>query len=138
MDARPKGAWRVSGHPNGYGHNLSERFVRLAEEVAGASQEELAEIFMLATFFHERFMSLYERPDVPRLTPREREVLRWAAGGKADFDIGCILGVSASTVRFHWKNIFEKLGVKGRMRAVVKAMQLRLISLHLIGSPFQN
>jgi DNA-binding CsgD family transcriptional regulator len=60
--------------------------------------------------------------DDPRLTPREREVLQWLAGGKTDRDIGCILGISPRTVHKHLQRIYEKLGVETRTAAVARAM----------------
>ena len=59
------------------------------------------------------------------LTPREREVLEWLAGGKTDRDIGDILGISPRTVHKHLQRIYEKLGVETRTAAVVRAMGLR-------------
>ena len=56
------------------------------------------------------------------LTPREREVLNWLAGGKTDRDIGDILGISPRTVNKHLQRIYEKLGVETRTAAVVRAM----------------
>ncbi|WP_123193480.1 helix-turn-helix transcriptional regulator [Pannonibacter phragmitetus] len=100
--------------------------------------EDMAEVFLLATFFHEKYMSFYERPQIPPLTLREREVLLWAAENKSDSDIGQILGVSPATVRFHWKNIFAKLGVNGRLLAVIKAIQLQMIMPQLIKAPYQT
>jgi DNA-binding CsgD family transcriptional regulator len=60
-----------------------------------------------------------------RLTEREREVLRWLAGGKTDRDIGIILGISPRTVHKHLQRIYEKLGVETRTAAVVRALSLR-------------
>lgn len=96
------------------------------------SYEELADISLLATSFHERYLRLGDRSDFPRLTQREREVLLWAAEGKADYEIGCILNVSTSTIRFHWTNIFGKLGVNGRLRAVIRGIQLNLVTPQLV------
>lgn len=90
--------------------------------------EALAEIAMLAMCFHETFLSFFDQPQVPRLTPRECEVLLRAAEGRTDYDMSCMLNVSESTIRFHWNNIFAKLGVRGRMSAVIKAMQLQLVT----------
>jgi DNA-binding CsgD family transcriptional regulator len=56
------------------------------------------------------------------LTEREREVLRWLAGGKTDRDIGEILGISPRTVHKHLQRIYEKLGVETRTAAVVRAL----------------
>lgn len=100
--------------------------------------EDMAEVFLLSTFFHEKYMGFYERPKVRPLTGREREVLLWAAENKSDNDIARILDVSPATVRFHWKNIFAKLDVSGRLPAVIKAIQLKLITPQLIKAPYQT
>lgn len=100
--------------------------------------EDLGAVMLLATFFHEKFMSFYKKPDFPPLTPRERDVLLWAAENKSDTDIGHILDVSAATVRFHWKNIFSKLEVSGRLPAVMKALQYGLITPQIIATPYQG
>jgi DNA-binding CsgD family transcriptional regulator len=55
------------------------------------------------------------------LTPRERDVLAWLAGGKTDRDIGAILGCSHRTVQKHLQRIYEKLGVETRTAAVMRA-----------------
>ena len=62
----------------------------------------------------------------PALTPREREVLAWLAGGKTDRDIGEILGISPRTVHKHLQRLYEKLGVETRTAAVVRALGLRM------------
>lgn len=100
--------------------------------------KDMAEVFLLATFFHEKFRSFFTTPNVPALTPREREVLLWASENKTDGDIGAVLNVSAATVRFHWKNIFQKLGVSGRLPAVIKAIHLQIITPQLIQAPCQE
>jgi DNA-binding CsgD family transcriptional regulator len=58
------------------------------------------------------------------LTEREREVLRWLAGGKTDKDIGDILGISPRTVHKHLQRIYQKLGVETRTAAVVRSMRV--------------
>ena len=65
------------------------------------------------------------RCGLERLTDREREVLRWLAGGKTDRDIGDILGISPRTVHKHLQRIYEKLGVETRTAAVVRVLNLR-------------
>lgn len=57
------------------------------------------------------------------LTARESEVLLWIARGKANRDIGEILGLSARTVNKHLEQIYVKLGVENRASAAVKAAQ---------------
>ena len=59
-------------------------------------------------------------PTALSLTPRERAVLDWLAGGKTDRDIGVILGCSHRTVQKHLQRIYEKLGVETRTAAVMR------------------
>jgi len=58
------------------------------------------------------------------LTVRESEVLVWIARGKANRDIGEILGLSARTVNKHLEQIYVKLGVENRASAAVRAAQV--------------
>lgn len=55
------------------------------------------------------------------LTTREAEVLVWISKGKANRDIGEILGLSSRTVNKHLEQIYVKLGVENRASAAVKA-----------------
>lgn len=47
--------------------------------------------------------------DVPRLTPRQREVLQLVAEGKSLKEIAAILGISVKTVEFHKSRIMDGL-----------------------------
>lgn len=58
--------------------------------------------------------------DGAALTAREREVMRWLAAGKADRDIGELLGCSHRTVHKHLQRIYVKLGVETRTAAVMR------------------
>jgi DNA-binding NarL/FixJ family response regulator len=50
------------------------------------------------------------KPDV--LSPREREVLRWIADGRANKEIGALLGISTRTVEAHRDSLMKKLGIR--------------------------
>lgn len=52
------------------------------------------------------------------LTPRERELLAALASGLTNAQIAKHLGISLNTVKFHLKNLFEKLDVSNRAQAV--------------------
>lgn len=65
--------------------------------------------------------------DVPRLTPREVEILRWTMDGKSSGVIGEILGISYSAVRFHIRNASRKLDVSSKHQAVLKALSLGIL-----------
>lgn len=58
-----------------------------------------------------------------RLTPREREVLTWAAAGKSAWETSTILGISEATVITHLENIRRKLNVANPTQAVVAALR---------------
>jgi NarL family two-component system response regulator LiaR len=63
------------------------------------------------------------------LTERELEVLRLAARGQTNKQIGGALGISDRTVQNHLANIYAKLGVASRTEAVTMGLQRNLISL---------
>jgi DNA-binding NarL/FixJ family response regulator len=48
-------------------------------------------------------------PEVPRLTPRQREVIQLVAEGRSIKEIASILGISVKTVEFHKSRIMEQL-----------------------------
>jgi DNA-binding CsgD family transcriptional regulator len=54
---------------------------------------------------------------VPGLSRRESEVLHWIGEGKANREIGVILGLAPATVRKHVEHIFQKIGVENRSSA---------------------
>ncbi|MGA0565168.1 helix-turn-helix transcriptional regulator [Ancylobacter sp. VNQ12] len=53
------------------------------------------------------------------MTPRETDVLLWAAEGKSDWDIATILGISRPTVLKHMRSARDKLDAMNRTHAVV-------------------
>jgi len=61
------------------------------------------------------------------LTPREREILQRLVEGLTMRQIAEALHVSYHTVDTHIRNIYEKLHVRSRSRAVAKALNERLV-----------
>ena len=53
------------------------------------------------------------------LTPREREVLKLIASGRANKEIGTELGITERTVKTHISNIFSKLQLTDRTQAAL-------------------
>jgi DNA-binding CsgD family transcriptional regulator len=66
------------------------------------------------------------RHPVPRLTPRQNELLRLLAAGRTNSQIARQLGIFEGTVRTHLENIYDKLGVSSRTAAVTRAFPDRL------------
>jgi PAS domain S-box-containing protein len=65
---------------------------------------------------------------IPRLTPREQEVLQVAAEGRSTSEIAAVLVLSPGTVKTHFQHIYDKLGARDRVSAVATALRLGLIS----------
>jgi two-component system, NarL family, response regulator LiaR len=66
---------------------------------------------------------------VEGLTDREIEVIRYAARGLTNKQIGGELFISDRTVQGHLQNIYQKLGVSTRTEAVSTALKHGLITL---------
>lgn len=66
---------------------------------------------------------LAARSQSPPLTDREKEILRWVAGGLQNKEIAQKLGISLATVRNHVHNVLEKLGVHSKLEAVSLAFR---------------
>ena len=62
------------------------------------------------------------------LTKRECDVMRLLAHGCNYSQIGARLGISVHTVTTHIKNTYRKLDVHSAAAAVMRAIQLRLLS----------
>ncbi|UCF60854.1 MAG: response regulator transcription factor [Anaerolineaceae bacterium] len=62
-----------------------------------------------------------------RLSPRELELLQLVAEGLSNKAIGQQLSVSVNTVKYHMKNILQKLGAQNRTEAVMMAIRSGLI-----------
>jgi two-component system, NarL family, nitrate/nitrite response regulator NarL len=66
--------------------------------------------------------------DRPVLTPRELDVIRLAADGHSNAEIGVRLHVSTATVKTHLQHVFEKLEVSDRSAAVAQAFRRGLLA----------
>jgi DNA-binding CsgD family transcriptional regulator len=83
---------------------------------------------ILAPHFHLAYLRATANPsddqtpmNQPALTAREEEIMRWVAEGKTNWEISIILHVSLNTIKFHLKNVYQKLGgVENRWAAVAQ------------------
>ncbi|MCX5213807.1 LuxR C-terminal-related transcriptional regulator [Kitasatospora sp. NBC_00240] len=62
-----------------------------------------------------------------RLTPREHEVLRWAATGRTNPEIAAQLGLTCNTVTGYLKSAMHKLGVRNRVELALTARESGLL-----------
>jgi len=63
--------------------------------------------------------SVYTEP----LTRRERQVALAVTRGLGNRDIARELGIATETVKHHLSNIYDKLGVRGRLALAVLVLQ---------------
>jgi DNA-binding CsgD family transcriptional regulator len=88
---------------------------------ANASPIVQATLHAAAHVFYDRLSAL-RAGDAPRvsLTGREAECLQWMAQGKTGVEIAGITGISARTVRYHLRNVKQKMGVGTSLEALRK------------------
>ena len=79
-------------------------------------------------FYKTPYRLRKEQLEALLLSPREREILQELALGFSNKDIARMLDMTENTVKFHLKNIFKKLEVDNRIRAVSAGQEIGLIS----------
>jgi len=67
------------------------------------------------------------RRETQRLTERELEVLKLVTAGQRNREIAVELGISENTVKFHLKNIVEKLHAQNRAELAARAVREGLV-----------
>jgi DNA-binding CsgD family transcriptional regulator len=130
-------------HPQGIEHLLMlalhdpadpvagpERYVRLVLHRGPGpdfSERDRAVLTLLRPHLHQAYLDAERRRHpVPRLTPRQNDLLRLLAAGHTNTQIARRLGISEGTVRTHLENIYERLGVSSRTAAVTRAFPDRI------------
>jgi DNA-binding NarL/FixJ family response regulator len=61
---------------------------------------------------------------MPRLTPREREIVQLICEGMKNKEVADQLGITPGTVKVHLMHIFEKTGVKDRFELAVSGRRM--------------
>ncbi|MGF1524460.1 MAG: LuxR C-terminal-related transcriptional regulator [Leptolyngbyaceae cyanobacterium] len=85
---------------------------------------------MMNTFFclfQSHAKQSLEKCKLLHLSKREQEVLKLLARGEPNEVIAKELFISVATVKSHFTSIFEKLGVKSRTQAIIRALRLGLV-----------
>ncbi|MEO8029115.1 MAG: response regulator transcription factor [Bryobacteraceae bacterium] len=80
-------------------------------------------IWIESSISHE-VVGFLNRKTAPRLTPREREIVRYICVGLKNKEIAESLKITPGTVKVHLMHIFEKTGVKDRFELAVHGRRL--------------
>lgn len=83
-------------------------------------------LHLMSLYAHNKASSVVRQPNVPytpMLTRREKEIMRWAAGGKTAWEISQILSISDATVRHHLKAVARKFDTPNKTATVVEALR---------------
>lgn len=93
--------------------SVPDRFAaRLVAEFNGTPEMEAEEDFGLSS----------------KLVGREIEILQMVGGGLRNREIGDRLGLTEGTVKWYMQQIYDKLGVRRRPQAVMRARQLGILA----------
>jgi DNA-binding NarL/FixJ family response regulator len=79
----------------------------------------------VVTLFQKKYKA--SDPDDVRLTDREKEILAGLSDGDSYHSIADSLFISVDTVRYHIRNVYQKLQVHSQSAAVSKAIRRGLI-----------
>ena len=91
------------------------------------SERDRAVLTLLRPHLHQAYLDAERRRHpVPRLTPRQTELLHLVAAGHTNTQIARRLGISEATVRSHLENIHTRLNVSSRTAAVTRAFADRI------------
>ena len=95
------------------------------------ARHHMAEIALAGYAFHNAALESYDPGAIAcghvRLTPRERECLKFCAKGLTAKQIAFRLDRSPATVMLHLKSATRKLGARNRVQAVARAAHYRLL-----------
>ena len=78
--------------------------------------------------FHSYSVDAEPAPLGGTLTKHELQVLRLAAGGLTNHEVGDRLGMTEGSIKWHLQQIYDKLGVRRRLQAVERARHLGFIA----------
>jgi len=68
-----------------------------------------------------------QQDSIPKITEREREVLKWMAQGHTTPKIGELMFISPLTVESHRRNLLQKFAVTNSVSLIHKATEMKFI-----------
>jgi DNA-binding CsgD family transcriptional regulator len=109
-----------SGPAAGPGRTMRLFFFR--EHGPDFSERDRALLTLLRPHLHQAYHDAERRRHpLPRLTPRQKELLCLVAAGHTNAQIARRLAISEGTVRTHLETVYERLHVSSRTAAVTRA-----------------
>ena len=97
------------------------------------SPEKEGILHVVAIYAHNRLRAILEERRqanakiIPYVTRHERDVIRWAAEGKTNWEIGQILCRSEKTVQHELHNAMKKMNCVNRAQLIAEAIRIGLI-----------
>jgi DNA-binding CsgD family transcriptional regulator len=91
----------------------------------------VARLHLFAHYYHLRMKDVIAARPVSAeydLSPREREVLTWAADGKTAWETAQLLKVSERAIRLYTENAITKLRAKTKTQAVAIAVRNKILN----------
>ena len=102
----------------------------IQQATAKDPRQRYPDVLALAVAFREavgRDDTAQSQQVIELLTLREHEILQLVAERKSNREIAAELFITVGTVRWYIRQIYKKLGVGGRVQAIVRARELDLI-----------
>ncbi|MCZ7450269.1 LuxR family transcriptional regulator [Agrobacterium rhizogenes] len=110
-----------------------QAIVTFGAEKIDLSAEAKGILHIVAIYAHNRLRALLEQQsgagkrETPHITRHERDVIRWCAEGKTNWEIGQILGRSEKTVQHELHNAQRKMNCVNRAQLIAEAIRTGLI-----------
>ena len=115
------------GSPRPIGPGRTVRLTFMRGPGPDFTERDRAVLTLLRPHLHQAYLDAERRRHpVPRLTPRQADLLHLVAAGHTNAQIARRLGISEGTVRTHLENIYERLHVSSRTAAVTRAFPDRV------------
>ncbi|MGB3691737.1 MAG: response regulator transcription factor [Spirulinaceae cyanobacterium] len=109
---------------------------QLCEAISTVMRDEVYLAPEVATSFFRMFHfyagNSFKTASNLNLTEREQEVLHWLVQGSSNDQIARNLHVTVATVKAHLTSIFDKLSVRSRTQAIIKALKLGLVGATIV------
>lgn len=92
-------------------------------------RENQPKLHLMALYLHAEIQRVLEPGADLELTPREQEVLLWAALGHSSKETAQRLGIAFRTVEYHLESARNKLGANNKVHTVAKAIARGLVKI---------